>query len=478
MSTHLKKAIIHSFFSKNISYAIQVIALIVTTRLFTPQEFGVIASLTIFVQLFVLIGEGGVGTALISYADLTDKVRDCMFTVSLIIALFFTLLFYSLVPLLHVFFDIEYGISRIIFSGAIFFSLLSMIPLSILRRELNFILIGKIDVFLEILSIVVLFCLWFLKYKFEALCSRFLVIGLGRFVLLYINTSFSQIGRPKITTSLWMYRTFIRVSLYQFLYSLTNFIARNIDNIVVAKCFSILMLGVYDKAYQIMRYPMMLISIAISPAIQSVMSRDAEKDIKSVLEVHRKIERKILFYGVIISFFILINSNMIVLILFGNKWMMVSELLCIFSFATPVLLLQGVMGGFLQALKRTDQLFYIGIYSLFFNLVAIGFGVYYSSLVYMSIFLDFSFYVTYAITHYVVFSRIYGDRINPHVTNVVKMLFIFVIFSIVSVFFIDHYRALLSTWLSYIVVSNITFTLFVVLVFSIRNFSILKLEGF
>ncbi|WP_196357428.1 MATE family efflux transporter, partial [Vibrio campbellii] len=128
---------------------------------------------------------------------------------------------------------------------------------------------------------------------------------------------------------------------------------------------------------------MMLISISISPAIQSVMARGRD-DLVGFASTHRNIESKLFLLGCVLSLLFFVNSELIVLIMFGKEWIYVSDILSIFSIAIPFLLLQGISGGFFQALNNTDLLFYLGILSLILNLTAIMIGVYFRSVNYLS----------------------------------------------------------------------------------------------
>lgn len=407
MSNSLIKPILNSLFGKNFSYLIQVISLGVTARLFEPSAFGVIATLLILVNLFNVIGEGGIGTALISKEYITEQLRDCMFTISFLLSLILSILFFIIAPLLSKYFLVEYGSYVItILTVSIFLSMLSMIPIAIFRRDLKFLFISRIEVLAEISSIGVTFILWRVGFELEAIVSRYLTIGLIKFTILYYYSAYSTVGRPKLTYNIKSASEFLRVSGFQFLYSIVNYFSRTIDNIVVGKYFDISTLGIYEKSYQLMRYPMMLISIAISPAIQSVMSRN-RNDIEKFSTIHKNIEIKLLVYGGAVSIVFSIMSKQIVALILGDGWEAVSELLSIFSIAIPFLMCQGISGGFFQALERTDILFVTGVISITLNLIAITLSIYQGDLNILAGYLSISFIFTYIITHLIFFIFLY-----------------------------------------------------------------------
>lgn len=430
LNNKLKKALVSSFLAKNSAYLVQVLSLAITARLFSPQDFGVLATLALLTQFFFVLGEGGIGTALISANKVTKSKRNCMFTLSAIISLIFSFLFFVAAPVLASYFQVDYGASRHILTFAIFFSLLSMVPVSILRRELWFILLGKIEVAAEITSLLFVILLWKLGFRLEAIASRFLVIGVIKFFVVVYFTNTSSLGMPRLTKDFRSINTFLRVSSYQFLYSIVNYMSRVGDNFAVGRIFDMSTLGYYEKAYQLMRYPMMLISISISPAIQSVMARESS-DLEFFSSTYKNIERKLFVIGSALGLLFFINSELLVLLMFGNDWLFVSNILSVFSISIPFLLLQGISGGFFQALNDTKLLFYVGVFSLASNLVAILIGIYLGTVIYLSFCLVLSFLVTYIVTHLSLYFHLFKVRDSKQSLRILMMLVVyFILFSI------------------------------------------------
>ncbi|WP_230848968.1 oligosaccharide flippase family protein, partial [Vibrio campbellii] len=117
-----------------------------------------------------------------------------MFTVSAGISLTFTTLFYLFTPFFSDYFLVDYGNTRYILSFAIFFSLLSMVPVAILRRDLLFVLLGKTEVAAEIISLFLILLLWKLGFRLEAIASRLLTIGVFKFFVVFYFTRGTSVG--------------------------------------------------------------------------------------------------------------------------------------------------------------------------------------------------------------------------------------------------------------------------------------------
>lgn len=76
-------------------------------------------------------------------------------------------------------------------------------------------------------------------------------------------------------------------SLYQFDFNFVNHFSRDLDNILEGRQLGAVSLGIYDKAYQLMHYPLILLTFSMMPAIQSSMRKHAND--KHLAKKHTKI---------------------------------------------------------------------------------------------------------------------------------------------------------------------------------------------
>lgn len=66
-------------------------------------------------------------------------------------------------------------------------------------------------------------------------------------------------------------------------FSFINFFTRNLDSILIGKYFGMQSLGLYDRAYQLMRYPLQLVTFALVPAIQpNVVELESRSEVVKV----------------------------------------------------------------------------------------------------------------------------------------------------------------------------------------------------
>ncbi len=73
IGTILKKGIFINFIANYSNIFIQIIITSILARLLTPKEFGVIAIVLVFITFFTMLGDMGLGPAIIQNKDLKQK---------------------------------------------------------------------------------------------------------------------------------------------------------------------------------------------------------------------------------------------------------------------------------------------------------------------------------------------------------------------------------------------------------------------
>ena len=200
----------------------------------------------------------------------------------------------------------------------------------------------------------------------------------------------------------------LRFASAQFGFNLMNFVARNVDTVLVGRFLGAASLGTYDKTYQLMRYPLMLITFAITPAIQPVLRHHAA-DLTQIELVHRRLVLRLAFAGVASSVVVVLGASPIVRLLLGPDWEAVIPLLRILALAVPLQVVAASSGGFYQAVGRPNVMLVSGALSASLSTAAVVLGVVSGELEYLAwalvIAIHLSFFQNYALLYSRVFLR-------------------------------------------------------------------------
>jgi PST family polysaccharide transporter len=404
INDELKKSVFLSLAGKYSHYAMQLISLMILARVFSISDFGIVAILTVLATFFMLIGEFGLGPALISKENIYPKLRESSFLLSAILGLIVFFIFSFLGPLIASFYNQPaYTYLVLLTAASVLFYSTSTVPLASLQKDSMFIHIGFSEVCSEIitLSVILIFWLYFPNFSLIILASKPLCYSFFRFLFLYFFCKNTKTGRPRFSFKfdLSSLRSIYAFSKYQFASNFFVYVSRNLDNILVGKYFSVDTLAIYEKSYQIMRYPLQLLSFAFTPAIQPVLTkiRNDKTEFTSAYSYFSIRLSIIAGFSSVIFYFL---ADYIVLIILGKKWLDVSEYLKIFAISLPFQIVLSSTGAFFQAANKPDLLFKCTLFSVVTNTFSIVSGIYSGDIIFLCYAICCSFYLNYLQCNY------------------------------------------------------------------------------
>ncbi|EJG2003339.1 oligosaccharide flippase family protein [Vibrio parahaemolyticus] len=417
MEKLLYTAIKRSVFGRLFVYVIQFLALAVYARIFTPEEFGIIAAVQVFIIFFQMIADIGIGPAIINEKNFLPKQRDGIFTVTFLIGIIFSFLFYVLSFYIDDFYShYDYSTISVIVSISILFYSLSIVPLTSLNKDAKFFDIAKVDSLVEICCLCIVYILYKLGFGVLALASKGLIQGMFRFLFLLFLSNKTSIGRAHFGREIYHIKKIAKFAGYQFSFNLVNYFSRNLDNILIAKYFGATSLGLYEKSYQLMRYPLLLTTSAMTPAIQPILT-NFNKDVCLISREHNKLAVKLLFLSLLMSVFLYTNTLSLIYLLLGEQWGEIESILKIFCLMIPIQAVMSTSGSFFQVMNKPNLLFYTGLVSSIFNVSAIVTGVSLGEIEYIAALLVCSFFFSFIQVYFVLFKFVFRKSIVSFLLN-------------------------------------------------------------
>lgn len=139
----MKNNIIHSFLYKILERSsVQGVAFIVgivLARILSPEDYGILAILLIFVNIASVFVQSGMGTALIQSKFSDDESNNTVFIISLVIAIIVYLILFLLAPFISRFYNMErLSIYLRVLALMLFPSALNTVQLAKLTKEMRF----------------------------------------------------------------------------------------------------------------------------------------------------------------------------------------------------------------------------------------------------------------------------------------------------------------------------------------------------
>ncbi len=400
-------------------YAVNLLSMMILARLFTPEAFGTVAAIMVFFLFFQLMAEAGLGPAIINLDSLSPVDRDGLFGLTLSIGLVLAILFASLAPVFLMFYQLP-RVDEVVpyIAVSLLFFAASIVPNALLLREQAFFRIANAGLAAELLSTLTTIALAQLIDPLHALAAKGAVSAATLFGVVWYCAGRTELGRPMPGRKFSAIKPLLGFSGYQFGFNFINYFSRNLDNILVGKYMGAGMLGVYDKSYQLMKYPLMLLTFAMIPAIQPVIRKHAS-DRPKVEKIHRGFTFKLSLIGAAAGLAMYVLADWVVLIALGNQWSDVIPIIRILAIAIPVQVVLSTSGSFFQAMNRADLLFLSGTLSAVVMVSAICIGVFARNIELLCWCLVIAFHINFVQAYYYLCKKVF---ITPLRYHLIRML--------------------------------------------------------
>jgi len=327
-----------SVFEGVFSQGVLLIVGIVLARLLSPEDFGIIGIVSVFVAVSSAIVDGGFASALIQKIDTTKKDYNTVFYTNLLAGCFlYALLFlssntiatYFNEPILE---EIFKYIGAVLVIGAF-----SIIQRTLLIKKLDFKTQAIISIIASIVSGIISIILAYNDYGVWSLVVLTILKPLVSSVLLWIQSSWY----PSLEFSKTSFKELFNFGYKLLLTTLINTIYRNIYYVLIGKIFNPIALGYYTRADQFRTPFSNNLAFGIRRISFPILSSLQDDDIRL-----KSSFRKFIKFSVFLNFTTMLAiaavAKPLVLILIGEKWepsIIYLQLLCISGMLYPLQIL-------------------------------------------------------------------------------------------------------------------------------------------
>jgi PST family polysaccharide transporter len=377
----IKKAAFLNAGAKYSNVIIQLIYNGILSRILTPEEFGIIAVINVFIVFFQLFADMGFGTAVVQDKSLTDDQTNDIFSFTIYLGIVLMLLFSALsFPIAAIYGDRIYVRLGLVLSLSLLFNAFNMIPNAILLKEKRFVAIAIRTVVVSIASCVL--TIFFAKAGLGvyALAIYSVIHALSLFIWNEISAKckFRICFRIGSIKKVWGY------SMFQFGAQTLNYFNRNLDNLLIGKYFSATDLGYYNKAYTLTRYPVTYLPGVITPVMHPILS-DHQNDKEYIYRCYLRILKFLSLLGCFGAMLCFFAGKEIILIAFGKQWESSVLPFQIMSLSLWMQILTNTTAPVYQSIGNTKLLFRSTVYNTILIISSIIIGVLMGSIVTVSI---------------------------------------------------------------------------------------------
>jgi teichuronic acid exporter len=366
------KGIFYTAIAKYSGVLISLVIGAILARLLTPEEFGIVALVFVFVTFFNLLGNFGLGPAIVQRKDLSSRDIRSIFSFSLLLAIILSLAFYLSAGWIANFYNepVLIPIVRIL-SLSILFNVLRIVPGALFVKKLEFKKIGIINLSVQLLSGIITIILAYSDFGYFALVYKSVLDGVFLFGIYYILNPI----RPVIQIIISPIKKIASFSIYQFGFNFINYFSRNLDNILIGKYLGNSALGYYNKSYGLMMLPVGNLTNVITPVLHPVLSNHQD-DKPYIYRAYIRVIKILAMIGFPLSVYLYFAAPELIMVIYGSQWRESVPVFQILAFTIGFQICLSSSGSIFQAIDRTDLLFLSGGISACLMISGITYGIF------------------------------------------------------------------------------------------------------
>jgi len=353
----MKKAVAYTAMAKYTTAILQLVFAAILSRLLTPEQFGTVAVINVFIVFFQIFCDMGFGTAVIQDKGLTERQTNHIFSWTVYLGFALMLLFIGAsFPIAKIYEDSIYVPLGIILSVSLLFNSLNMIPNAVMLKQKQFKSIAFRTILSSIAASLFTIVLAFKGLGVYALVLQAVFTSLFIFLWNELSVKLKFCLKPEfsIIKRIWGY------SVYQFLAQLLNYFNRNLDSLLIGKYFSKADLGQYNKSYHLMQLPITYIPGVIGPALHPILS-EHQNDPQYIYDAYMRVLKMLSLVGCFITVLLYYTGEELVLILFGDQWHLAITPFKLLALSVWCQLLINTVGPIYQSLGNTKLMFTSGL---------------------------------------------------------------------------------------------------------------------
>src|SRR5690606_11440139 len=302
--------------------AVSFLGNIIIARQLIPEDFGLVATLSIVIALGMNLTEAGFSDCLIRKENADKKDFDTIFVYNLTLGILIYVILFFLAPYIALYFERTelVNICRVL-GFTIIFQAMTITQITWFRKQLFFKKIAIIQLGSVLVATIVGIVLAYLQKGFWALVFQNILNPITAIILLLIFFNW----RPSFCFSWKRYMTMRKFSLHLMVSYMITQIANNIYSVVIGKYHSASLLGYYNQGTKI--------NDSIFQSLNSILLQTSypllakEKDILKRKEMYAIILERFLYIQFFLSAFIIGSTGDIIQIIFGTKWIETAPML-------------------------------------------------------------------------------------------------------------------------------------------------------
>jgi O-antigen/teichoic acid export membrane protein len=332
------------------SRAVSFVVVIIMARLLTPQDYGLIGLLAVFLGISSSLIDCGFSQALIRKPSRTEVDNSTVFFFNIVVAVFMYIILFTTAPFIARFYNQPQlvPIVRVMALGQIV-EAFAGVHRALFKANLQFRTITVISVISAIGSGIVGILMAYLHFGPWAIVAQQIVLSVFRTALVW---TFSK-WRPIWVFSIQSFKEFFGFGSKLVMSGIIDTIYTNIYSIVIGKCYNVSDLGYYTRAKQFAELPSSTLT-GIFQRVNFPLLCQIQDDVKRLENVYRRMLRVSAFVIFPLMVGLAAVAKPLILVLLKEEWLFAAVLLQIICFSYMWYPIHSINLNLLQVKGRSD----------------------------------------------------------------------------------------------------------------------------
>lgn len=335
LKDHSVRSVGFTVSAQGLKLLFQVVSITVLARLLQPEDFGLVAMVTIFTGLALAFMEGGLSMATIQRQHITHEQVSNLFWTNFGLGLLLGLIYIAASPLVAWVYG-EERLVEIMCALSLFFLIggLSVQHEAILKRQMNFKAVAVIEVTSNLISICVAIGMAWYGFGYWSLVGQQLASITMMSVMRWVAARWvpGPINRGSGVRSLLGFGMNLTGANF------INYFAINITPFSIGLVGGAQPLGLYERTFKLTSIPTSQLLPPVFNVFQSALARvatDAQRLRTAIISLASKIVLTTMF----VSLYMVVTADLLVTVLLGEGWeeaIIIFRLLAAHSVIMPI----------------------------------------------------------------------------------------------------------------------------------------------
>jgi O-antigen/teichoic acid export membrane protein len=336
---------------------IQMVGLVVLSRLLPPAEYGLMAMASVVINFAYLLRDMGTAAAVVQKDKQTHHTTQTQLWLNGALGCSLAVGLVAFSPLIAEGFRTP-ALMPVLWVLALVFPVTSTAAVhqALLERESGFRLLARIEIISSLLGLAVALTLAWMNAGVYSLAYQTLVAAL----LSSLQLWFASAWRPKRRWSSEEFKSLWKFSGHLTGFSFINYFARNADSMVIGRVLGSIPLGIYSQAYKVMMFPLQSMTFVASRALFPIMSRQQNDRAQMARLYFRSLTLIATMTAPLMAGLWLLREPFVFVAL-GKQW---AEVAGVLAWLAPVGFIQSLIsttGTVFMSTGRTDLLMRLGL---------------------------------------------------------------------------------------------------------------------